>query len=224
MKKLIILLVLITACSGEHPTTPFVPDLPLLPLALPIDLSPPTILPPPTMPFDIELVYFDSISNTHKDRIEDAVRYMESVIGQTPRQSPITITSLPTSDTLHCTGGTPVSMSVDGLVVAVTIDDRYFAAGGVCRRHSLDPNLPAVGRLYLSNAFLTRDANLDFERTIRHELIHILGFGPGKGWDRNRPYFPGPLAVAAFDSLGGSSYEGDKVPTAGGSAAYYHWS
>ena len=67
------------------------------------------------------------------------------------------------------------------------------------------------------------DANGTFERTVLHEMAHVLGFGTI--WARKGliadssttgnedAHFTGEAAVAAFDLVGGASYDdGAKVP------------
>ncbi len=65
-----------------------------------------------------------------------------------------------------------------------------------------------------------------FYNDIRHEMAHVLGFGAGQGWREmlqlpsgpavRDTHFPGPLAVGAFNALGGAGYGGAKVPVANG--------
>ena len=106
---------------------------------------------------------------------------------------------------------------VEGLLIVVTVEaltGRTVAKGGGCQRH---PNeIPYVGRVTFAPHAFERDADADFERLVRHEFLHVLGFGTMHKWnqhnDTDDPHFPGPNAVAAFDSLGGANYPGAKVP------------
>ena len=127
-----------------------------------------------------------------------------------------------------------VNEVVDDLIVFVTVE-RIDGRGGVlaaatpcfCRSGS---HLPAVSLLALDESdvpFLLSSALL--RTTVLHELCHALGFGdalvwngigllqePSNPFDGGTPgadsHFGGPLAIAAFDSIGGSNYTGAKVP------------
>lgn len=70
-------------------------------------------------------------------------------------------------------------------------------------------------------------SNGDLEDVAFHEFAHGLGFGPGYFDDHDLlntgsdPHFSGPLAIAAFNSAGGTSYTGAKVPVS--SPDHAHW-
>jgi Big-like domain-containing protein/leishmanolysin len=140
------------------------------------------------------------------------------------------------------TGSPGIQRVVDDVLILVTIE-AIDGAGGVlgvaapCYIRSAG-NITAMGRMRLDSddlAFLESAGLL--EQVILHEMAHVLGFGTlwpldglladasqGGGTD---PHFTGPLAIAAFNGVGGSGYVGGfKVPvenTGGAGTADSHW-
>lgn len=137
-----------------------------------------------------------------------------------------------------------INETVDDLLIFVEIlpidgDRGSLAFGGPCLVRDVS-HLPVVGRIRIDEADLGRmESNGTLEAVILHEMAHVLGLGtdlwplagllrdaslaPANGLD---PHFIGSLAVAAFDSAGGTDYAGAKVPVAdvGGTGSQdSHW-
>jgi hypothetical protein len=130
---------------------------------------------------------------------------------------------------------------VDDLIILVTLDDidgpgEVLASAGPCYIRTSN-ELPVLGAMQFDTADLddVEAAGL-LSQVVLHEMGHVLGFGvrgpPGTPllWDHflvdpsltpegeviegADPHFTGPLAVAAFNQVGGSAYTGGKVPVA----------
>jgi len=118
---------------------------------------------------------------------------------------------------------------VDDLLILtelVAIDGRggVLGSAGPCLiRNTSD--LPILGRMRFDTADLDQlEASGTLEDVIVHEMGHVLGIG--SLWDvfgliadahradstRADPHFVGGGALAAFDAIGGSTYQGSKVP------------
>ena len=102
-------------------------------------------------------------------------------------------------------------------------------AGGLTYRYDIVEErgkwLPDIGAVVINKNTqstlnrLRNDENYEyyeghFLRLVIHEIGHVLGIG---AWDWKQEedadiYFPGPLAIKAFDQAGGTNYKGAKVP------------
>ena len=95
-------------------------------------------------------------------------------------------------------------------------------------------NLPAIGVMQFDVADLNNLENQGLlQFVILHEMLHVIGFG--STWSRlgllagsatTDPFFTGSLAVAAFNSIGGNAFVGNKVPvegTGGPGTRNSHW-
>ena len=165
----------------------------------------------PPEPLRIDYVYVDTVSVEHKARFRDAADYFEAVLAGT-EVAPLE---------LNVGGGCrPFKGTVRGLTIWVTVSDGAgLANGGPCRRRPDDGGvLPLLGRLNFDPAAMDRPADADFERLVRHEVLHVLGIGTGPGWlsvldtTTTPPHFPGSAAVAAFRAAGGDEYGAPVVP------------
>jgi hypothetical protein len=147
-----------------------------------------------------------------------------------------------TSTAGQCGPGSPaLSERVDDLLIIATLvpidgPGAVLGAAGPCFLR-VPGSLPVVGQMRFDTDDLDLLEENDIMRVvILHEMGHALGFGTI--WDRlgfladasanggTDPHFTGPLALAAFNSAGGASYVGDKVPvedTEGEGTADSHW-
>lgn len=140
-----------------------------------------------------------------------------------------------------CGASPAIDRPIDDLLIFVTIAD-IDGPGGIlgqaapCFLHSVG-GLPAIGQMTFDVADLAViDSAGLLSAVVTHEMGHVLGYGtlwsslglladPSSqgGLD---PYFTGPLAIAAFDSLGGITHVGGKVPVedqGGPGTADSHW-
>ena len=173
--------------------------------------APPPPPPPAALeaPVRIQLAYVDPVPEAHRGRFQDAADYFMSVLAGTEVE-PLTVRSTDPS----C----PFEGTIEGLLIQVRVaEGRGTAAGGPCRRRP-DGILPLIGGMRFDPGVFDRSADADFERLVRHEMLHVLGFGTGPRWgairvdDTSPRHFPGPRAVEAFNAAGGEDYAGPKVP------------
>ncbi len=92
-----------------------------------------------------------------------------------------------------------------------------LAAASPCFTRVVD-GLPIIGVLLFDEADLaSMETSGQLLETAMHEFGHVLGVGTlwrdqlvGAG--TSEPHFTGPLAIEAFDQVGGANYSGPKVP------------
>jgi hypothetical protein len=144
----------------------------------------------------------------------------------------------------ECGSNSPaMNEAVDDLVILVTLEpidgpgDVLGSAGPCFVRTSGD--LSVLGAMIFDSEDLEDiEAEGLLQDLILHEMGHVLGFGslwdlqglladpslpPTNGID---PHFTGPQAIGVFNSLGGSTYTGNKVPVeniGGEGTADGHW-
>ena len=176
--------------------------------------------------FNIQLVFDSSISASARQVIEGASAAWESILEHTE------LPNVRFGDTVTCGGlSTGHIDTVDGLLIlfgATSIDGAsgVLASAGPCyvRTRSY---IPVVGRVFIDEADIDRlPAGTGLYDVALHEIAHVLGFGTL--WSLRNPsegaadpaaadtHFPGSNAVAAFNSAGGASYTGGKVPVENG--------
>jgi hypothetical protein len=193
-----------------------------------------------TSEFNIEVRYSDSslVPTTAQRAAFDgaAARWAELIVGDLSDQL------IPWS-TGVC-GGVwfpDMNETVDDLLIWVSVDSidgpfGILGQAGPCGIRD-DNDLPAMGGMRLDFADLaTLESRGELETVILHEMGHVLGYGtlwsygsfdllqspsdtaPGALVDT---YFSGSAAIAAFDSLGGSTYNlGQKVPVENDNTQY----
>lgn len=140
-----------------------------------------------------------------------------------------------------CGNNPAIDQPIDDLLIFVSLENIDGPGGvlgqaGPCFLHSVG-FLPAIGQMTFDVSDLdVIEAQGLLPDVVLHEMGHVLGYGtlwsglglladPAQlgGFD---PHFTGPLAVAAFDSLGGAAYAGGKVPVenqGGPGTADGHW-
>ena len=127
--------------------------------------------------------------------------------------------------------GTVDDILIDVLLQPIDGPGAVLGAAGPCLVRSAD-NLSVYGIMFFDTADLDFLEGLGFlDEVVTHEMGHVLGFG--SLWNFNRslltgvgttdPRFTGPLAIAAYDRLGGSGtvpVEGDE---GGAGTLNSHW-
>ena len=201
---------------------------------------------------DIELVFLDNGTTSQENIVRQAAERWEQVIGDLddfPYFS--TVGAFPAHE---CFPGQPaVSDAIDDIRVWVSILDSIDGVGGLVARsgpchfrsynYGFGPILvnPTLGAIFLDAADVAQaESQGMLPSLVTHELAHVLGFLPLMWKLRemfqnpsrpNRPnadtHFTGPLAVEAFDAVGGVGYTaGAKVPLQNGAEdniADWHW-
>ena len=176
-----------------------------------------------TASFDIQLVFVGSISSTYRTHVEDAAdRWEEIITGDLPNRR------LTTANRNYLNGrfsGTTAPQVVDDIVIYVrTVSSLTGIAAATSLLHRSPSSLPFASEIQLGTRFVINYLS------VLHEMGHALGFGtyPWKAHNLLKDpsltsfgtlitpspdtYFSGAKAVAAFNTAGGSSYTGAKVP------------
>ena len=170
--------------------------------------------------FRIEVVFGRGFPEPQREEVlKAAERLMEVVTGDLP--------DVPFSGYLHCSAiqspGPRLVGTVDDVLVQVYMDYRdrserpnSVAGAWPCGIREESGLAFYGGTVFNLSWFEKYPEALLWDDVAVHEMVHILGMGIGTPWDSivagRGSHFPGPLAVAAFDSAGGEDYEDDKVP------------
>ncbi len=187
-----------------------------------------TVAPPPDPDrLNIHLVFDPGFTEEQKGLMRRAAaRWEEVVVGDLP--------DVPIPGYRENCGhdnGRRLAGTVDDVVIEVYPNSKGFGDNPLAGRcGERDGTGHAFhGGVWFADFFL-RSTQLDaFYKAALHEIGHVLGFG-GDAWDRIErsrgadradPYFPGPLAVKAFNDAGGLAYDGRRVPLHVGSTS--HW-
>ncbi len=187
-------------------------------------------------PFAIDLVYVTNQPTTGQSQaFALAQQRWEAIItGDLPDD----YASLPANS---CGPSPAIDQPIDDLLIFVSLGPIDGPGGilgqaGPCFLHSVGL-LPAIGQMTFDVADLDGiEAAGLLSDVVLHEMGHVLGYGTlwsdlGLLQDPSSlggldPYFNGPLAIASFDSLGGSGHVGAKVPVedqGGPGTADAHW-
>lgn len=173
--------------------------------------------------FDIHLVFSPGFSERHRELARQAAdRWEEVVVGDLP--------DVPIDGYLSSDCG----LQFDGrrLRLAGTIDDLVVyldrkselgapATAATCGVRETSGLSFLGGARYPPDFFTTSFPEWEdwFYRATLHEIGHVLDIGSFGGMRKTVPntsppdhYFPGPLATAAFNAVGGGAYVGGKVP------------
>lgn len=228
----------LAACADsqapENTRTPFEPDpsggLPTLTSAKVV----PAAAKPGPGPgqYDITLRFINAPTTTQATRFSEAETKWEGIIsGDVPDVSGvIPARACGSSFATPVFNGTIGSILIDVLLQPIDGPGAVLGAAGPCLVRSSD-NLSLYGIMFFDTADLDFLEQLGFfDEVVIHEMGHVLGFGTL--WDFGRdlleggapdPRFTGPLAIAAYDDLGGEGtvpVEGDQ----GGSGTLFsHW-
>ncbi len=179
--------------------------------------------------FNIELVFGPGFTEEAKAEIRRAAdRWTEVVVGDLPD---VPVDGHPPE---WCSDAPLPRFAgvVDDLVIFMQMqigETDVLGWASRCARRE-ESGLAFFGAARYSDVFHSDRYTYTFYETALHEIGHVLGIGywhtAGRDTD---PYFPGPLAVAAFDAAGGENYAGGKVPVEnrdalfGVSARRVHW-
>ena len=192
---------------------------------------------PGTPSFDIELVFLGTPSAAHRSLVERAAARWERILTMGVPNRDFSDNPLSGDD---CWTGAPlVDDVVDDVRVFVDITSIDGPGGtvgqaGACWIRGLS-RIPIIGAIILDADDFQGSAS-GKEDVVLHELAHALGFSfshwsrsnllrepsihpdGGQRYGTNDTHFAGPLAVAAFDAAGGTSYSGGKVPVSNNAA------
>lgn len=191
----------------------------------------------PTPGYDILIRYNAGSSPTTAQRqafYAAAARWEEVVIGDLP--------DVPVDRPVGtCSSTSPIDETVDDLLILVTLEaidgpGGVLGSAGPCMIRS-GSHLPLAGSMRFDTADLTGlESSGLLDEVVLHEMGHVIGIGSlwslfghladPSGSGGVDPHFTGPLAVAAFDAMGGTGYAGAKVPvedTGGSGTADAHW-
>lgn len=207
----------------------------------------------PVETFDIEVVFLDNGTPSQDNIIREAAERWESIIARGAENYDFSVSTAANYPADECFEGQPlVADVVDDLRVWVTIDSidgrgGAVASAGPCWARPIQFTdsdviwLEAVlGRIRLDEADAAAlEARGQLLSVAVHEMAHVLGFGTLwelKGMLRNPSvpsspnadtHFAGPLAIAAFDAAGGTTYMGGaRVPVESGArpgSSDGHW-
>ena len=196
----------------------------------------------PVETFDIELVFLDGGTASQDQVMRDAAKRWESVIARGAED----FTYQEAQPAGRCGPGSPAIVAgdmIDDVRIYITIGS-IDGVGGIVgqaspcsvRQISFVPSEPILREILRGFIELDEDDVNRLEAqgalisTVTHEFGHVLGFGSlweSRGFlkdpsvDANASadtHFDGPLAVAAFNAIGGRSYRGAKVPVQSGGA------
>jgi hypothetical protein len=197
---------------------------------------------PPTPPFNIELIFVNTPTPTELAAFQAAEARWEQVI---TADVPDFGSSLPAA----C-GNPAITGPVDDLKIYVVLEaidggGGILGSAGPCyiRGSNAAPTrFPISGRMRFDTAdlaFMSGQGIL--VDVVLHEMGHVLGVGtlwdPLSSWPSQTDflhmtgagqdsYFNGTGAISAFNSIGGASYVGNKVPvenTGGAGTMHAHW-
>jgi len=175
--------------------------------------------------YSITLRFINTPTDLQRTRFEEAkARWEKSITGDVPDVSgviPARVcgSSFPTP----VFNGTISSVLIDVLLQPIDGPLGILGAAGPCLVRSAD-NLTVYGIMFFDVEDLDFIESLGFfDEVVVHEMGHVLGFGTLWNFGRSLlqgagtadPRFVGPLAVAAYDRLGGSGtvpVEGDFGP------------
>ena len=180
--------------------------------------------------FDIELHFASSVTESQKEHIRAARDSWESILAATE------LSDIAFNQEVDCFGQTATVGTVDDHLVLVRVTAIDGISGtlgqaGYCNIRTVGGVAagPIVSAIDFDQADIQRVINAgSMESLAFHEMAHGLGFHEGY-WeprgvlddDDTDPHFTGALAREAFDSAGGTSYTGNKVPVS--LARHSHW-
>ena len=190
----------------------------------------------PAIAYNIDLVFFEGFTPYQQSVIEKAARRWEEVVIGDVRD--MDFSGDPFALGVLTDQGIFTSIIDDIVIVVETeyLGDDIYGLGGQGAQVYGSPEverasgLPYVGEITINNLGEVLNDDAVLFQVALHEMGHALGIGTlterllivetvdGKITDA---YFPGPLAVKAFNEVGGANYTGGgKVPMATESRIY----
>ena len=175
--------------------------------------------------FDMDMLFTDDVAHGYREQIRRGRDTWESAL------APTELADVAVNRSVSCFGVTANLQTVDDHVVLVDAremdgDGKVVARATYCYVRSTD-GTPVVSAVVFDQADIdTLLAAGRLEDVAIHEFAHGLGFistywrSRGMLDEGADPHFKGPLAIAAFDAAGGSTYPDEKVPA---SSDYSHW-
>jgi hypothetical protein len=179
------------------------------------------------LPYNIELRFINSVTTSQNAAFAAAAARLEEILFSDVQDIDFASQIQAAGS---CIEGQPaVADVVDDVrifVDLVTIDGPGGTLGsaGPCVTRTAN-GLPILGRMQLDTEDLAAlEADGELGSVILHEMLHVLGVGtiwnragllstPSVGNPGVDTHFTGPLAIAAFDAAGGTTYTGgNKVP------------
>jgi hypothetical protein len=182
--------------------------------------------------FSITLRFINAPTATQEARFTEAKAKWEGIIsGDVPDVSGvIPARACGSSFATPVFNGTIGSILIDVLLQPIDGPGAVLGAAGPCLVRNAD-FLTVYGIMFFDVADLDFLEDLGFfDEVVIHEMGHVLGFGTLWNFGRNLlvggapdPRFTGPLAIAAYDDLGGEGtvpVEGDQ---GGPGTLFGHW-
>ena len=189
--------------------------------------------------YTIEIQFLSEFTPSQLEAFGVAVDRWEAVITSGLQPNPVLLPAR------SCGSRSPaVDQTVDDLLIFVTADTIDGVSGtlgqaSVCAQRD-GSGLPLVGRISFDVFDLAVLQGVRLVDVITHEIAHVMGFGTDpwrqKGLLKNPSlvhgpgvdtHFSGANAIAAFDTVGGTSYfQGAKVPVenqGGAGSRDSHW-
>jgi hypothetical protein len=182
--------------------------------------------------YSITLRFINTPTTTQEARFSEAkAKWERIIVGDVPDVSGvIPARSCGNSFKTPSFNGTIGSILIDVLLQPIDGPGAVLGAAGPCLVRNADL-LSVYGIMFFDVDDLDFLENIGFfDEVVTHEMGHVLGFGTLWNFGRNLlegaapdPRFIGPLAIAAYDRLGGEGtvpVEGDQ----GGSGTLFsHW-
>lgn len=186
--------------------------------------------------FSITVCYRTSMSTSQRQAFANAAARWGTIITSDLPDSPAQLSAG------SCDSGSPsLNMTIDDLVIFAGIQPidgtgNVLGSAGWCYRRTA--GLPVVGTMRFDEADMANlEAGGRLGAVILHEMGHVLGIGTMwsiKGLLQNTSssgsvldtYFSGTAGIAAFNTIGGATYTGLKVPvenTGGAGTINAHW-
>ena len=193
-----------------------------------------TIVPPPNPEtFDVDVVFLGARTTEQESWTRGAAERWESiVVGDLPDVPAGNLPPKPCGKDVRL-----VVDTIDDVIVFASFENIDVAGrgGGCAVRTESESGLAVLGRIVVN---FDIDDDIFVSITALHEFGHVFLHGSARWREllRNRTnsvdsprdtHFAGPLAIEAFDSAGGTAYQGGKVPVQSvhrlGFADNIHW-
>lgn len=194
--------------------------------------------------YQITVCYRTSMTASQRQAFVDAAAHWGTII-----TSELTDINQPVAENAcgaaaNGTPGTPsLNMNIDDLLIFAAIDpidgpNGILGSSGPCFVRNSN-TLPVIGTMHFDIADVANlETSNQFRSVILHEMGHVIGIGslwntfhflqsPSTASSQLDTFFSGTNAIAAFNTIGGSTYTGgQKVPvenTGGSGTINVHW-